>query len=133
MDSSDDDAAPEEPPLEPPGGSGGLRMSLKMESLTSGSQLFKEEDAAIKGGEVTLNFTDEGKEFQLNVLVAPPGTALCAPWHSHLATSRVATDRRGADRRVCQGQDQGGVGATRAWGQRATGGVLSRTGPYIVC
>ena len=45
-------------------------MSLNMGSLTSsGSNLFKEEDAAIKGGEVTLNFTDEaaGKEFQLNV------------------------------------------------------------------
>jgi len=72
MDSSDDDAAPEEPPLEAPGGSGGMRMSLNMGSLTngtSGSNLFKEEDAAIKGGEVTLNFTDEvaGKEFQLNV------------------------------------------------------------------
>jgi len=71
MDSSDDDAAPEEPPLEAPGGSGGMRMSLNMGSLTngtSGSNLFKEEDAAIKGGEVTLNFTDEvaGKEFQLN-------------------------------------------------------------------
>ena len=65
--SDDDDAAPDEPPLEP----GGLRMSLRMESLTSGSpsgsQLFKEEDAAIKGGEVTLNFSDEAtrKEFQL--------------------------------------------------------------------
>ena len=70
MESSDDDAAPEEPSLEAPGGSGGIRMSLNMGSLTSsGSNLFKEEDAAIKGGEVTLNFTDEaaGKEFQLNV------------------------------------------------------------------
>ena len=69
MESSDDDAAPEEE-LEAPGGSGGIRMSLNMGSLTSsGSNLFKEEDAAIKGGEVTLNFTDEaaGKEFQLNV------------------------------------------------------------------
>lgn len=72
MESSDDDAAPEEPSLEAPGGSGGIRMSLNMGSLTSsGSNLFKEEDAAIKGGEVTLNFTDEaaGKEFQLNFAV----------------------------------------------------------------
>lgn len=69
QDSSDDDAAPEEPSLES-SASPSVRMSLNMGSLTSsGSNLFKEEDAAIKGGEVTLNFTDEaaGKEFRLNV------------------------------------------------------------------
>mmetsp|Transcript_14717 Transcript_14717/g.36553 ORF Transcript_14717/g.36553 Transcript_14717/m.36553 type:complete len:136 (-) Transcript_14717:265-672(-) len=71
QDSSDDDAAPEEPSLES-SASPSIRMSLNMGSLTSsGSNLFKEEDAAIKGGEVTLNFTDEaaGKEFRLNFAV----------------------------------------------------------------
>ena len=87
-DSSDDDAAPEQPLEEPsPGGSGGLRMSLRMGGLTSGSQLFKEEDAAIKGGEVTLNFTDEdaGKEFQLNAR-ATPGATPCAQLDTHTSS-----------------------------------------------
>ena len=84
QDSSDDDAAPEEPSLES-SASPSIRMSLNMGSLTSsGSNLFKEEDAAIKGGEVTLNFTDEaaGKEFRLNVRRQMPPRVHPDP-HSH--------------------------------------------------
>ena len=65
-----------------------IRMSLNMGSLTSsGSNLFKEEDAAIKGGEVTLNFTDEaaGKEFRLNVRRQMPPHAHPDP-HSSLTS-----------------------------------------------
>lgn len=138
MDSSDDDAAPEEE-LEAPGGSGGIRMSLNMGSLTSsGSNLFKEEDAAIKGGEVTLNFTDEaaGKEFQLNVRRQTPprvhpGTHL--PHHPTSPPAHVATVRCGADRRVCQGQDQGRVGAARDRGRRASGGACVWPCAPLVC
>ena len=87
QDSSDDDAAPEEPSLES-SASPSIRMSLNMGSLTSsGSNLFKEEDAAIKGGEVTLNFTDEaaGKEFRLNVRRQMPPHAHPDP-HSSLTS-----------------------------------------------
>ena len=80
-------AAPEEPSLES-SASPSIRMSLNMGSLTSsGSNLFKEEDAAIKGGEVTLNFTDEaaGKEFRLNVRRQMPPHAHPDP-HSSLTS-----------------------------------------------
>ena len=94
QDSSDDDAAPEEPSLES-SASPSIRMSLNMGSLTSsGSNLFKEEDAAIKGGEVTLNFTDEaaGKEFRLNVRRQMPPRVHPDP-HSPLAC-RLAPSHR---------------------------------------
>ena len=94
QDSSDDDAAPEEPSLES-SASPSIRMSLNMGSLTSsGSNLFKEEDAAIKGGEVTLNFTDEaaGKEFRLNVRRQMPPRVHPDP-HSPLAC-RLALSHR---------------------------------------
>jgi hypothetical protein len=92
--SDDDDAMPEEPVVSP----SGMKMPLQMGGLgrQSGSQLFEEEDEAIKGGEVTLNIADESKEIQLKV----GQCTVPRPWLSHTLTaltSRVAV-RSGADR-----------------------------------
>jgi hypothetical protein len=78
--SDDDDAMPEEPVVSP----SGMKMPLQMGGLgrQSGSQLFEEEDEAIKGGEVTLNIADESKEIQLKVGQCTAASALAVP-HTH--------------------------------------------------
>ena len=145
QDSSDDDAAPEEPSLES-SASPSIRMSLNMGSLTSsGSNLFKEEDAAIKGGEVTLNFTDEaaGKEFRLNVRrqmpprVHPdphsPRACRLAPSHRSSPWVRQSSLSRPRSRTSGNGSMSGPTRQWRCVCLAARDPRLSGPAPYLKC